>query len=303
MGQHPGFAAALGQVGEAEDVEQERGGEQRIAALPKELQDHLRVQKTLEVDVVPRGFPIVERFDVLDRHVRLRLVAQDRRDDLVLGADLGSLVRRVVEDDAVAAQLYSLVTTYYVFATGVVVAGVALLGRWAVRLLLYHKYGAHDALPWLALGWALYGLYLIFVVISGRARRTRRNLPAALAGLAVNIGALFLLVPVWGISGAGIALVLAYVVMIAVIYGLTRSLFTVGFEFGRLARLLGVLIAVSVGGELLLPTSGAAGFLLRGVAWCLIFPLLRAVGFFNRAELARIGALAYRIFAARRRTT
>lgn len=208
-----------------------------------------------------------------------------------------------VEDDAVAAQLYSLVTTYYVFATGVVVAGVALLGRWAVRLLLYHKYGAHDALPWLALGWALYGLYLIFVVISGRARRTRRNLPAALAGLAVNIGALFLLVPVWGISGAGIALVLAYVVMIAVIYGLTRSLFTVGFEFGRLARLLGVLIAVSVGGELLLPTSGAAGFLLRGVAWCLIFPLLRAVGFFNRAELARIGALAYRIFAARRRTT
>ena len=103
-----------------------------------------------------------------------------------------------VEDDAVAAQLYSLVTTYYVFATGVVVAGVALLGRWAVRLLLYHKYGAHDALPWLALGWALYGLYLIFVVISGRARRTRRNLPAALAGLAVNIGALFLLVPVLG---------------------------------------------------------------------------------------------------------
>ena len=91
-------------------------------------------------------------------------------------------------------------------ATGVVVAGVALLGRWAVRLLLYHDYGAHDALPWLALGWALYGLYLIFVVISGRARRTRRNLPAALAGLAVNIAGLFLLVPRLGISGAGIGL-------------------------------------------------------------------------------------------------
>jgi O-antigen/teichoic acid export membrane protein len=206
-----------------------------------------------------------------------------------------------VEDDAVAAQLYAVVTTYYVLATGIVVAGVALLGRWAVRLLLYHKFGAHDALPWLALGWALYGLYLIFVVISGRARRTRRNLPAALAGLAVNVGGLFLLVPPLGISGAGIALVLAYVVMIGVIYALTRQLFTVGFEWGRLGRLLAVLIAVSVGGELLLPTSGAWGFVLRGLAWCLIFPLLHAVGFFNRAELARVGALAVRVWSAGRR--
>src|ERR1019366_9000146 len=45
-----------------------------------------------------------------------------------------------VTDDDVAARLYALVTTYYVLATGVVVAGVALLGRWAVRLLLYHDY-------------------------------------------------------------------------------------------------------------------------------------------------------------------
>ncbi|HLW93741.1 MAG TPA: oligosaccharide flippase family protein, partial [Solirubrobacteraceae bacterium] len=62
-----------------------------------------------------------------------------------------------IEDDAIAARLYSLVTTYYVLATGLVVAGVALLGRWAVRLLLYKDFGAHDALPWLALGWAMYG--------------------------------------------------------------------------------------------------------------------------------------------------
>jgi O-antigen/teichoic acid export membrane protein len=206
-----------------------------------------------------------------------------------------------VTDDDVAARLYALVTTYYVLVSGIVVAGVALLGRWAVRLLLYHDYGAHDALPWLALGWALYGLYLIFVVISGRARRTRRNLPAALVGLAVNLGGLFLLVPALGISGAGIALVIAYAAMILVIYQLTRSVFSVGFEWERLARLLAVLAGVSVAGELLLPTSGAAGFLLRGLAWCAIFPLLRIAGFFNAAELARIATLAARIVRQRRR--
>ena len=40
-----------------------------------------------------------------------------------------------IESDEEAAGLYSLVTTYYALATGVVVCAVALLGRWMVRLL------------------------------------------------------------------------------------------------------------------------------------------------------------------------
>ncbi len=196
-----------------------------------------------------------------------------------------------VEDDAVAARLYALVTTYYVLATGIVVAGVALFSRWGVRVLGHHYYGSYRAIPWLALGWALYGLYLIFIVISGRARRTRLNVPAALAGLAVNVLCLFLLVPPLGIAGAAIALVVAYAAMNVVIYALTRNLFSVSFEWGRLARLVVVFAAISVGGELLLPTHGLAGFLMRGLAWCLIFPLLRMAGFFSATELARAGAL------------
>ena len=83
-----------------------------------------------------------------------------------------------IEDDEEAGRLYSLVTTYYALATGVVVCGVALLGRWLVRLLAAPRYfEAHRALPWLALGWALYGLYLVFVAISGRARVTTAQPP------------------------------------------------------------------------------------------------------------------------------
>ena len=213
-----------------------------------------------------------------------------------------------IEDDAVAARLYSLVTTYYVLATGLVVAGVALLGRWAVRLLLHNDYGAHDALPWLALGWALYGLYLIFVVISGRVRATRRNLPAAFVGLAVNIGCLFALVPPLGISGAGIALVIAYAAMLGAIHLLTRRLFAVPFEWSRLARVLAVLVGVSVAGELLLPTSGAAGFILRARS-----PGVRSgrccarVGFFRRRpsapHAARLDVLRTRLARRRRPAT
>ena len=39
----------------------------------------------------------------------------------------------------------------------------------------------------LALGWTLYGLYQVMIVITGRARMMQRNIPAATAGLVVNV--------------------------------------------------------------------------------------------------------------------
>jgi O-antigen/teichoic acid export membrane protein len=200
-----------------------------------------------------------------------------------------------VTDDDEAARLYSLVTTYYVLATGVVVAGVTLLGRWLVRLLAAPSfYGAYRALPWLALGWSLYGLYLVFVVIAGRARVTSRNFPAAAAGLAVNIATLVLLVPPLGIAGAGIALCAAYAVMLVVMYALTRNLFRVGFEWSRLGRLIGLLAGIAVAGELLLPSHGAAGLLERIAAFALIAPGLWLTRFFTPIEVQRARQLLRR---------
>ncbi len=194
-----------------------------------------------------------------------------------------------IEDDEEAGRLYSLVTTYYALATGVVVCGVALLGRWMVRLLAAPRYfEAHRALPWLALGWALYGLYLVFVAISGRARVTTRNLPAAVVGLAVNIVLLIVLVPAsgagLGIAGAGLALCGAYVAMLVVMYALTRSLFRVGFEWLRLGKLVAILGGVAVSGELLLPEAGLVGFVTRA-AWLALVPAaLLVTRFFEPRE-------------------
>jgi len=196
-----------------------------------------------------------------------------------------------IESDEEAGRLYALVTTYYALATGVVVCGVALLGRWMVRLLAAHRYlDAYRALPWLALGWALYGLYLVFVAIAGRARVTSRNFPAAAAGLAVNVLLLLLLVPAsganLGIAGAGVALCGAYAAMLAVMYVLTRSLFKVGFEWLRLAQLTAILAGVAVSGELLLATHGAVGFATR-LAWLALAPVLLVVTrFFHPHELS-----------------
>ncbi len=200
-----------------------------------------------------------------------------------------------IDSDEDAARLYAVVTTYYALATGVVVCAVALLARWMVRLLAAGEYfDAYRALPWLALGWALYGLYLVFLAIAGRARVTSRNLHAAVVGLAVNIGLILALVPNGGaglgIAGAGIALCGAYGAMLIVMYLLTRSLFRVGFEWRRLAQLAAILAGVAVSGELLLPSDGFGGLALR-VAWLALVPaLLLLTRFFHPHE--RDGALA-----------
>jgi O-antigen/teichoic acid export membrane protein len=208
-----------------------------------------------------------------------------------------------IDSDFEAARLYSIVTTYFVLATGIVVAAVALLGRWLVRLLAAPEFfGAHTALPWLALGWTLYGLYQVMIVITGRARVTQRNIPAAAVGLAVNVALLFLLVPSGGaglgIAGAGIALCGAYAAMVAVMHLLTRGVFAVSFEWRRLAQAAAILAAVAVSGELLLPTSGLAGLVLRA-AWLLLVPaLLLATRFFAPHEREQARAL---VADARRR--
>lgn len=170
-----------------------------------------------------------------------------------------------VTDEAQAARLYARVTTAYVAVTGTVVCGVLLVGRWAVKALADDPsyYGASEALPWVALGWALYGLVLVLVTVAGRAKVTTRNFPATAAGLVVNVVLLVTLVGPLGIAGAGIALCGAYVVILVVLHALTRRLFAVPFEWSRLARAVVVLAAIGVGGELLLPTHGAVGLVTR----------------------------------------
>jgi len=253
----------------------------------------------------------VYALQVADRFYLFRVFSQGAAGEYAVAIKLATVVFVVVrgfqyawpplaysiESDEEAARLYSLVTTYYALATGVVVCGVALLGRWLVRLFAAQQFfGAYRALPWLALGWALYGLFLVFVAIAWRARVTKRNLIAAAAGLAVNIALLVLLVPAsgagLGIAGAGLALCGAYLTMLAVMYVITRELFSVEFEWRRLAQLVAILAGVAVSGELLLPSSGLAGLASRA-AWLALVPAaLLATRFFHPHELAQARSLA-----------
>ncbi|MSX01631.1 MAG: oligosaccharide flippase family protein [Actinobacteria bacterium] len=191
-----------------------------------------------------------------------------------------------IVDDQRAQQVYSRVTTAYMIVSSLLVAGFTLLGAWLVRLLTAPDFfSAHTALPWLALGWALYGLYLVLVTIAGRAKVTVRTLPAAAAGLVVNVGLLIWLVPTLGVVGAAISLCAAYVAMLIVLYFLTRNVFTVPFEWSRIVPLVLIVTLFSVGGNILLPGSGAGGFALRALVFAAILPAVVAARVVTLDEL------------------
>ncbi len=201
-----------------------------------------------------------------------------------------------VHDDAEAARLYGLVTTYYVVVSGWVVAGLALLGRWILRLLTAPSFfDAYRALPWVALGWAMYGLWVVFLVIAGRAKVTTRNFPASLAGLAANVILLVLLVGPLGIAGAGIALCGAYVVMLSVMHLLTRRVFAVRFEWRRLTLVVVVMGGLTTAGGVWLPTHGALGFLSRAAVFLAIPAVLYVTGFAHPQELHQLRLLIGRV--------
>jgi O-antigen/teichoic acid export membrane protein len=277
----------------------------------------LRVRRTDLRAMLAFGLPTVPAdasvyaLQVADRFYLLRGVSSAAAGEYAIAVQLATVVfvfvrgfqyawpplAYSIDSDADAGRLYATVTTYFVLATGVVVVGVALLGRWLVRLLAAPAYfDAYRALPWLALGWTLYGLYRVMIAITGRARVTQRNLPAAAAGLAVNIVLLFVLVPTsglgLGLAGAGLALCGAYVVMVAIMHLLTRRVFAVRFEWRRLTQLTAILAVVAVSGELLLPTSGLGGLLTRAVWLALVPALLLLTRFFAPHERDGVRTLA-----------
>jgi hypothetical protein len=78
-------------------------------------------------------------------------------------------------------------------------------------------------------------------------------------------------------------------------YLVTRRFFALPYQWGRLARIVVLAGATFAAGELLLPTSGVAGFLLRAALVPLYGLLLYLSGFFNPEELAYLRRLRERV--------
>jgi O-antigen/teichoic acid export membrane protein len=190
-----------------------------------------------------------------------------------------------IRDDDTARRAYSVIVTYYMLLAFTIVLALSLEARWVVRALAAPEFfESFKAVPLVSTGVALYALYLVLSVSVQRTGRTAFNFPVTGAALAVNIALNLILIPPYGLIGAGVALVSSYVVMIVLMYAVTRRVFPLELEWGRLARIVGLAAALFAAGELLLPKEGLDGFLSRGAVALAYVPLLFLSGFFGERE-------------------
>ncbi len=179
-----------------------------------------------------------------------------------------------IQDDEQARRTYAVVLTAFSAVCGFLVVGLWLEARWIVRLLADDRFfDSYEVVGPLALGAALYGVYLAQLVILGRTGKTDRNLPATIAGTVANVVLNLILVPAWGIVGAGVALIASYLIVIVLMYAFTQRLFPIPWQWGRLTVIVGAGALLVAGGELLLPDEGLAGFVLRAALW-LAYPVI-----------------------------
>ena len=145
----------------------------------------------------------------------------------------------------------------------------------------------------------------VLLVVLGRTGRTEYNLPATIVGLVANIGLNLLLLPLWGIIGAGVALVVSYLLVVILMYLFTQRLFPVPYEWMRLARVLLATAALIAIGEVFVPGEGAGWLVVRLLLVAALPFVLLLTGFFTAEErrwlllLTRPGELKAKVLEAR----
>lgn len=217
------------------------------------------------------------------------------------------LAYSIVDDDE-ARNAYSAVVTWFVVIMAGVVTGIWLTAPWIVRIFAAPEYfAAQEAVGPVAAGTALYALYMVLLVVLGRTGRTEFNFPATLAGVGSNIGLNLLLVPIWGIVGAGVSLVVSYAIVLVLMYAFTQRLFPVPYEWVRLLKVIGSAAAMITIGLVFVPNEGFAALAIRLLLIAAVPVAMVVTGFFSRTEweyvklLTRPRELAFRIQAARAR--
>ena len=190
-----------------------------------------------------------------------------------------------IEDDREARRAYSYVLTYVVYLTCWSSLALGLLAPWLVHLLARNSafYRASDSVALLAFAGAAYAGYTVLAIGSGRARKTQGNWVVAGVAAAVNVGLNVALIPPYGMVGAAIATLVAYVVLFLGMVAYAQRVYPVAYQWRR------VLTAATVAVGLTVLGSGLHVPLAVAIVLSLVYPLaLLPLGFYLPGERARL---------------
>jgi O-antigen/teichoic acid export membrane protein len=191
-----------------------------------------------------------------------------------------------IEDESVAKRTYAFVLTYLLFICCWASLALGLLSPWIVRILAPNKpafYRASEAVGILAFAGTAYAGYTVLAIGIGRARRTQFNWVVTGAAALLNVGLNFALIPPYGMMGAAISTIAAYVAMFLGMMFNAQRVWPVPYQWRRVVTLSAVAVALLILGK------AVSAPLPLAIALCLVYPVvLLPLRFYLPAELRRL---------------
>jgi O-antigen/teichoic acid export membrane protein len=192
-----------------------------------------------------------------------------------------------IEDEREAKRTYSFTLTYLLAFASWLALALGALAPWWTALLTDPRYQRADkGVALLAFAGAVYAGYTVLAIGSGRARKTQLNWVVTGAGAIANVALNLWLVPRYGMVGAAISTLAAYVVLFAGMTLYAQSVYRVPYQWRRIATVVGSAAGLTVAARAAgLPL--APSFVLVAVYPLVLLPL----GFYLPAERARLRRL------------
>jgi O-antigen/teichoic acid export membrane protein len=192
-----------------------------------------------------------------------------------------------IEDDREARRTYAFVLTYLLVVALWLALALGALAPWLTALLTDPRYQrAEKGVALLAFAGAAYAGYTVLAIGSGRARRTQLNWVVSGFGAAVNVGLNFWLIPRYGMVGAAISTLVAYVALFAGMLVYAQHVYPVPYQWRR------VLTAAACAAGLTIAARVPDLPLAPSCLLVLVYPLaLLPLGFYLPAERQRVRKL------------
>jgi O-antigen/teichoic acid export membrane protein len=200
--------------------------------------------------------------------------------------------------DTAARQAAATSTTHQALVVAGLAGAVAALGPPIVLAVLPPDYAdAATFIPWIALGVALFGMYLIPMnAVSVMAGETRWVWVFTLVAAATNIGLNLALVPRLGALAAAIDTAVAYAVLLVGVFVYMRRVVaeTLEYDWRRIGIGIGLILAGTASAMMLTPPDPVIALLLRSFVIAAVAGVLVLTGIWP-LPVGAIGGRARRL--------
>jgi O-antigen/teichoic acid export membrane protein len=195
-------------------------------------------------------------------------------------------------DEGEAKRTYRAVFSYWSALIAWAVVALSLFAPPYIHLLMPRDWwGAAPVVPLLTAGSALYGAYMILSIGVNRSKRTKLTPVVNGAAAGINVGLNFLLIPAWGIVGAGVSTVIGYIALAGLGFANAQAGYPVNHDWSRVFRIAAVAAAFLAASAEVVPATGWVGIPVR-LALMIGFPLaLVLTGVLSPGERQKIAQM------------